>query len=143
MTRPCRSEVVVEEHLLDDLRERGRGALDGAGERIATQGAEADAALLDLLPRQQPEAVVVDHDQRTVPLDHRTDRAVVQRHDGDLLEVDVLPHVELGPVGEREDAQALALVEPDVVGAPQLRALQLGVPAVLRGADGEDPLLRA
>jgi hypothetical protein len=30
----------------------------------------------------------------------------IERHDRNLLEVDVLPDVELGPVREREDADA-------------------------------------
>ena len=57
--------------------------------------------------------------------------------------MDVLPDVELGPVREREDAHALALVLAGVVEAPQLRALQLRIPAVLRRAEREDALLGA
>jgi hypothetical protein len=45
-----------------------------------------------------------------------------------LLEVDVLPHVELGPVGQREHADALARVDLAVVEVPQLGALVLRVP---------------
>ena len=57
--------------------------------------------------------------------------------------MDVLPDVELGPVGERKDADALALVLARVVEAPELRALLLRVPAVLRRAEREDALLGA
>ena len=59
-------------------------------------------------PGCERHALVVDHDQRAVALDHRPLRGEVERHDRDLLEVDVLPDVELGPVREREDADALA-----------------------------------
>ena len=36
---------------------------------------------------------------------------VIQGHDGDIFLVDVVPDVQLGPVGEREDANAFALIE--------------------------------
>src|SRR5581483_9591316 len=53
------------------------------------------------------------------------------------------PDVELGPVRQREHAHRLAAPVARVVEAPQLRALVLRVPAMLHGAEGEDPLLRA
>ena len=52
----------------------------------------------------------------------------VERHDRDVLLVDVLPDVELGPVRQREDADALARVEPAVEVVPQLRPLPLWDP---------------
>ena len=56
---------------------------------------------------------------------------------------DVVPDVELGPVREREDADALARVDAPVVEAPQLRALVLRVPLAELVAEGEDALLGA
>ena len=54
---------------------------------------------------------------------------------------DVLPDVQLGPVGQREDPDVLALVDPAVVEAPQLGALVLRVPLAELVAEGEHPLL--
>ena len=54
---------------------------------------------------------------------------------------DVLPDVELGPVRQREDPDALARVDPAVVEVPQLGALVLRVPLAELVAEGEDPLL--
>ena len=67
----------------------------------------------------------------------------VDRGHLELLAVDVLPDVELGPVGEREHAHVLALADPAVVEVPQLGALVLGVPLAELVAEGEDPLLGA
>ena len=39
----------------------------------------------------------------------------VERHDRDVLQIDVLPDVELGPVRQREDADRFALVHARVV----------------------------
>src|SRR5690606_19884731 len=64
-------------------------------------------------------------------------------HDRDLLFVDVLPHVDLGPVREREDANALALAHAAVEQVPQLRTLALGIPLALLVAQREDAFLRA
>src|SRR3546814_19408200 len=55
----------------------------------------------------------------------------------------MLPDVQRGPVGDREDANALALVLPGVVELPQLRPLVLRVPAMVGRAKGEDALLGA
>ena len=43
---------------------------------------------------------------------------------------DVWPDIELGPVGEREDAEAVARVLARVVKAPEFRALCLRIPAM-------------
>src|SRR4029078_2355344 len=80
---------------------------------------------------------------RPVALDHRPKLAVVEGNDRDVLQVDVLPDVELGPVRQREDADRLALVLARVVEAPELRALALRIPAVLRAAEREHALLGA
>ncbi len=57
--------------------------------------------------------------------------------------MDVLPDVQLGPVGEGEDADRLAAVDPAVVEVPELRPLVLRVPAVVPVAEGVDALLGA
>ena len=44
--------------------------------------------------------------------------------------MNVLPHVQLGPIGDRKDANALALVDFGVVEIPQFRTLVLRIPAV-------------
>src|SRR5205085_4804346 len=59
------------------------------------------------------------------------------------LAQDVLPDVELGPVGQREDAHALALVLADIVKRPELGPLALRVPPVIAVAKAEHALLGA
>src|SRR4029077_15228275 len=56
---------------------------------------------------------------------------------------DVLPHVELGPVGDREDAHLLALADLAVVEIPELGPLGAGIPLAEVVTEREDPLLRA
>ena len=55
----------------------------------------------------------------------------------------VEPHVELGPVRQREDADGLALLHAAIVDVPELGALVLRVPLVAGIAEAEDALLRA
>ena len=62
---------------------------------------------------------------------------------GMFSQVDVLPDIQLGPVGKRENADALALVDAAVVEVPQLRPLILRVPLAERVAEGVDALLGA
>ncbi len=108
MTRPWRSEV-------RDARISSMisatvvgGALDRAGQRIAAERAEAHAARLGLLAGLERHAVVVDHQQRPVAAHHGPLGGEVERHDRDMLALDVVPDVELGPVRERKDAHRLA-----------------------------------
>ena len=67
----------------------------------------------------------------------------VDRRDLELLALDVLPDVHLGPVGDREDAHVLALADAAVVEAPQLGPLRLGLPLAELVAQREDALLGA
>jgi hypothetical protein len=67
----------------------------------------------------------------------------VDRRQVDALVLDVLPDVELGPVRQREDADALAEVDATVVEVPELRPLVLRVPLAELVAEREHPLLRA
>src|SRR4051812_19637516 len=72
--------------------------------------------------------------------------AVVGEVDLRQLEVlarDVLPHVELRPVRDREDADLLALTDACVVDVPQLGALSARVPLAEVVAEAEDALLCA
>ena len=57
--------------------------------------------------------------------------------------LDVLPDVDLGPVREREHADALARPDLAVQQVPQLRTLSLRIPLTLVVANGEDALLGA
>src|SRR5919198_1346648 len=65
----------------------------------------------------------------------------VDRRDLEVLARDVLPHVELGPVGDGEHADVLAAADAAVVEVPQLGALVARVPLPEVVAEGEDPLL--
>ena len=75
--------------------------------------------------------------------DHFAVVRVVDVRDGEALARDVLPDVELGPVGNREDAQVLAGRQARVVEAPELRALVARVPLAELVAVREDALLGA
>ena len=84
ITRPWRSEVRRDQHLGDDLFQRVGVGFDRAGERIAAQRAEAHAAACaGVSPSAQRQALVVDHDQRAVALDHRALRGEIQRRHRD------------------------------------------------------------
>src|SRR5437764_5269820 len=61
--------------------------------------------------------------------------------DLDLLLGDVLPDVELGPVGQREHPDVFAPLVPAVVERPQLGPLVLRVPLSEFVPEREDPLL--
>src|SRR6185437_6079076 len=61
----------------------------------------------------------------------------------ELLARDVLPHVELRPVRDREDAHVLALPHTCVVDVPELGTLRARVPLAEVVSEAEDALLRA
>src|SRR6185436_7312240 len=81
--------------------------------------------------------------EHAVALEDLTLMREVDRRQLELLARDVLPHVELRPVGDRKDAHLLPLADAAVVEVPQLRALRARVPLPEVVAEREDPLLRA
>ncbi|RMV96151.1 hypothetical protein ALP01_05381 [Pseudomonas caricapapayae] len=134
-----------QQHFLDDVGQAGRLGLDGTGQRVAAQSTETDLLLDDarllFIGKMLEDALVVDHDQRTVLLDNVALGCKIQRHDRDAFEVDVLPDVQLGPVGKREHTDRLAFVDVAVIDVPQLGALVFRVPAMLAVAERVDTLL--
>src|ERR1044072_7607947 len=67
----------------------------------------------------------------------------IHRDHGNLLDVDVVPHVQLGPVRQRKHADALARPNPAVQEMPVFRELTLRVPLALLVAQGKDGSLLA
>ena len=78
-----------------------------------------------------------------VALDDRPFLREVEGDDLEVLAADILPDVLLRPVRQREDADALALVDLRVVELPHLWALVLRIPRLRRIAEREDALLGA
>src|SRR5690606_16100659 len=101
------------------------------------------APLLHRLALAQHEALVVDHDPGAIAAHDRTFGGEVQRHHVDVLAAHVTPHIQFGPVGQREYAHALAFGHAGVEQVPQLGPLPPRVPAVLAVAEGEHALLGA
>src|SRR4051794_29240258 len=65
------------DHLAEDLGKRLCLAAHGPGERVTSERAKADALDPRHLSRREGEALVVDHDERAVALDHGTRRREV------------------------------------------------------------------
>ena len=84
-------------------------------------------------------SVVVDQNQSTVHVDDLV--ASPRKYNGTIGIFSrwmYLPNVELGPVRDREDADALALANLAVVDIPQLGALVFGIPRMVFVAEGVD-----
>ncbi|MEN9682098.1 MAG: hypothetical protein RLZZ627_1991, partial [Pseudomonadota bacterium] len=132
-----------EEHFLNDFRERRCGGFDGAGQGIAAQGPEADGSDLGGFTGLEGHALVIDHDEGTVSFHDGAWRCEIERDDWNVLKIDVLPDIELGPVRQRENANTFAFVDLAVVDIPKFRTLVFGIPAVIFVSEGVDPLLGA
>src|SRR5688572_27878584 len=78
-------------HLGDDAGQIGGLALDRAGQRVAAERPETHAPLLDRFAVGQPESLVVDHQDQPIALDHRPQVREIERHDLDVLALDVPP----------------------------------------------------
>ena len=110
MIRPCRSDVVASSiSWMMSVSVVGL-ALDRPGQRVAAERAEPDRTCIS---GTSPSRSGMRSSSTMISVPSRSTtgrgRRVVERHDRDLLEVDVLPHVELGPVRDREHAQRLAV----------------------------------
>src|SRR5207302_5160654 len=110
-------------------------------ERITAQRPKTNLPHLRLLPRLQRQTIVIDHDHHAFAPDDRPFFCEVERHDWDVFEIDVLPDIQLCPVRQRKDTDALALMNLGVENVPQFGSLILWVPAVELVAEREDALL--
>ena len=118
----------------------GGGGLDGAGAGHVAHGAVAHGAGDDLLAVAQP----VDAAGRQPHPVTQEDLAlvgVVEAGQGDVLALDVAPHVQLGPVAQGEDPHVLTGAVAGVEQVPQLGALVARVPLAELVAQGDDALL--
>src|SRR5438477_7595014 len=128
--------------LAHDLVDRRRLADDAAGARHVADGAEAHARAERLLVGKALDETG-DRVQHPVALEHVALVREVDRRQLEALARDVLPHVELGPVRDREHADVLALADARVVEVPQLGPLRAGIPLPEVVAEAEDALLGA
>src|SRR4051794_28175288 len=126
----------------DDLLQGHRVGVDGAGAGHVADGAVAHLPLLDRLAVLGP-APLAGGQPHPAALEHLTLVREVDLRQLDVLAGDVLPHVQLGPVGQREDADVLAGGVPAVVQVPQFGALAARVPLGELVAQAEHPLLGA
>src|SRR5581483_8471789 len=117
-------------HLFDDGVQGGRGAGHGSAQRVATQGAKPHHPDLLHLAGTQRHPVVIAHYESAVALDDWARCGKVQRYHRDALRPGVLPDIQFGPVGQREDANALALADTGVVELPELGALTARIPGM-------------
>src|SRR5579862_5778606 len=83
----------------------------------------------------------MDRDDRTAAQHGQAFPREIQRHNGYALHVDVKPDVQLRPIREWKDSNALAFIQAGIENVPQLRPLILGVPLAQRIAEGVDALL--
>src|SRR3954447_1017818 len=126
----------------DDLVDRPRLADDAAGARHVAYGAEAHGRAERLLLGEALDEVGDRVEHPVAPEDLALVREV-DRRQFEALARDVLPHVELRPVRDREHANVLALADARVVEIPQLGTLRARVPLPEVVAEAEDALLRA
>src|SRR5947209_3191198 len=126
--------------LVDDRFERRRAGGHGARAGHVADGAVPHRGLERLLAVDQLHelAVGVEH---AVAAEHLARMREVDRWNRELLLADVLPYIELGPVGDREHPDVLALADLAVVQRPQLGPLALGIPLAELVAEREHALL--
>src|ERR1700722_1518868 len=126
--------------LADDLLDRVGTRAHRPGAGGVTHRAEAHGLLADLFGslRAHP---LAEGEQHAVAFDDLALVRVVDRRQLDPLPPDVLPDVELGPVGEGEGRQVFAGPHGALVELPEFGSLALRVPLTEGVAKREHPLL--
>ena len=129
-------------NFIDDFFEGVGVAFKGARDCEIAEGPETDMHHFGRFIRAEVEVVGVGEDLACAT-DALAVMREVERRQGDVLAEDVVPHVELGPVVQREDAEVLAGRVHAVEQVPQLGTLVLGVPLAEVVAVGEEAFLGA
>ena len=129
-------------HLVNDLLEGVGVAFKSAGDGQVTEGPKTDMHHFGRLFWAEVEVVGVGEDLACATDTHAVMREV-ERRQGDVLTEDVVPHVELRPVVQGEDAEVLAWRVHTIEQIPKLGALVLGVPLAEVVAVGKEAFLGA
>src|SRR5438445_3874243 len=95
-----------EQHLADDRGQRVGARFDRARQRIAAELAKAHMTLLRRFAFATWTTPVGAHGRRAVAPHNQALGSEIQPHDRNPFEVDVPPDIELGPVPQREHAEA-------------------------------------
>src|SRR6266542_4075893 len=127
---------------VDDRADRRRVGDDTAGARHVADGAEPHRRRERLLAVHTLDVVGARVEHPVAP-EHLALVREVDPRELETLARDVLPDVELRPVGDREHAYMLALANARVVDIPELGPLRARVPLAEVVAKREDALLRA
>src|SRR3954447_6319950 len=127
--------------LVDDLSDRRSIGHDAAGAGHVADSAEPNTRREGLLILHALD-VVARRIQHPIAAEHLALMREVDLRQLETLARDVLPHVELRPVGDREHTNVLALSHARVVDVPELGPLCAGVPLPEVVAEREDALLR-
>ena len=85
-------------------------------------------------------AIVMNQNDGSAADDRAALPSEIKRHDGNFLHVNVKPDIELGPIRERKNANAFALVDAGVKDIPKLWPLVFGVPLPLAVPEGVNTL---
>ena len=119
----------------------GIGA-DGAGAGAAAQRTQAALDPL-LFARQALHERLLQGNQAVAAHQHPPLFGKIERHHGNTFLVDVVPDVQLRPVGQGENAYALTRIYARVIKVPQFGPLVLRVPLAGAVAEGKDAVLGA
>ena len=142
MTRFSRSERRNPSSSSNDFRKRIRVGSNRARAGHAAERSHAARDSLRFLARQKV-ALGIDRHDGFAAQHHFPFAREVERHDGNILHVDVQPNIQLRPIRQRKDADAFALIEARIEDVPQLRTLILRIPLSHGIAERVDPLLGA
>ncbi len=128
---------------LDDFGNGVGVGTNSASARAATERAHAAHDKFGFLAGHAGNEGLFDGQKRVAAFEHQAGLGEIKRDDGDVFGMDVLPHIELCPIRERENAQAFAGVNAGVKDVPKFGALIARVPLATLIAKGKDTLFGA
>src|SRR5262249_42536644 len=81
--------------------------------------------------------------QHAVAAHDRARRREIERHHGNILRADIVPHIKLGPIRQRKNPHSFARRKLAIEQIPQLGPLPARIPSMSWSSHRKDPLLRA
>ena len=91
---------------------------DRSSQGVATECPETDHFHLWSLVWQQWHAIIINHDQCSIPIHHGPFLCQIKRRDRDALVHDILPDISFRPIRQREDPDAFTRRLARVVDRP-------------------------
>ena len=124
-------------HFFNDFFNAVSFRFNGTGKWITSQSSKANCANFLLCRYFWRHAVIVNKNEIAINIDNISGGRIIEWYNGNVFFADLLPDIQLCPVGDRKDPDTFTLVNFSIIEVPEFRPLIFGIPLMGTITEGE------